>query len=153
MEKVSASLKAPTRSFMEISTMGSSRGKDNYILPLETIILGNLDLIKNKVAEYIIGQEKRAMFMKDNSRLAKEMAKELFGGVMEAGMKDNLETESKADGEFYIARVGIDNMRETGTMVCLTGREFNFSRMGNVMREHSNKTNFMEKVFSIKMIL
>ena len=78
--------------------MGNLRGRDNYILPQEIIILDNLDLIKNKAAEYIIGLVKRAMFTKVSSRLVREMEREPSGGVMEVGIKGNLETGYKVGG-------------------------------------------------------
>ena len=153
MEKEFVSLKVHIKSSMEIFIMGSFRGKDNCILRLAIIILGNLDLIKNKAAEFIIGLGKRVMFMKGSSRLVREMEKELFGGVMEAGMKVNSEMECKAAGEFYIVKGVINNMRVTGTMACSMERESSTSRMASGMREHLNKINSMVKVYSIKTTL
>ena len=110
------------------------------------------DLIKNKAAEYIIGLEKKVMCMKDNLKLEKETEKEHSGGVTEAGMKDNLETEFNLDGEFYIERVDIDNMKEIGIMVCSMEKVFNTLKMDKDMKELLNKINSTDRVYSIKMI-
>ena len=153
MEKVFAFLKAHIKSSMEIFIMGNLRGRDNYILPQEIIILDNLDLIKNKAAEYIIGLVKRAMFTKVSSRLVREMEREPSGGVMEVGIKGNLETEYKVGGGFCIVKEDIDNTREIGIMECLTEKEYSIFRTVSAMREPSNKTNSMEKEYSTKTTL
>ena len=80
------------------------------------------------------------------------MAEELFGGVTEAGMRANLEMECKVDGVPYIERVETVSIKAIGTMECLTERELNTSRMGKGIREHSNKINFMDRVYFTKTI-
>jgi hypothetical protein len=109
-------------------------------------------LIKNKAAESIIGQAKKVMSMKDNSKQVKEMEGEHFGGVMEVGIKDNLGMESKVAGVFYIVKVVTDNMKEIGITECLMEKVFNTLKMAKGMKEHLKKINSMVKEYFIKMI-
>jgi len=152
MEKEFVSLKVLIRSFMDNFIMVNWRVKDSYILQLEIIISANLDLIKNKGGVFIIGLGKRVMFMKESLKLGNEMEGEHFGGVMEVGMRVNLEMVCKVDGECYIERVVIESMRAIGTMECLMVKVSNTSRTDKDMRGHLNRTNSMEMVSSIKMI-
>jgi len=76
---------------MENSTMGNWKDKENCILQLEIIMLDNLGSTKRKEEEYIIGLERKVTCMRDNSKEEKGMDEVHFGGVMEVGMRDNLE--------------------------------------------------------------
>lgn len=80
------------------------------------------------------------------------MVVEHSGGQMEAGMKDNLEMEYKVVMVSYIEKVGINNMKDHGTMVCLMVRELNSFKMVKNIKELSSKINSMEKVYSTRMI-
>ena len=136
---------------MASSIMGSSKDKENSILQQGIIILASLDLIRRKEEEYILGQEKKVMFTKENSKLEREMVEALSGGQMVAGIKGISEMEFKADGEFFIEKEGTENTKVTGTTECSMVKAHNTFRMAKDMKALSNKTSSMEKAFSIKM--
>ena len=137
---------------MESSTMVSLKAKENSTLQLETTILASLDLIRSKEEEFITGQEKKAMFIKDNSKQEKEMVEVLSGGQMVAGMKEISETVCKVDGEYSTDKEAIANMKVTGITACLMAKGHSISKTVNDMKAHSSKTNFTEKVYFTKMI-
>lgn len=64
----------------------------------------NLDSIRKKEEVFIHGLGNRVMFMKENLKRERETEKELFGGVMAAGMKVTSEMVFKVDGEFSIEK-------------------------------------------------
>ena len=74
-----------------------------------------------------------------------------FGGPMVAGIKANFEMEFRVDTEFCTGMEDINNMKVHGIMECLMEREHNFSKMGKNMKERLKRTNFMDKVYFIKM--
>ncbi len=152
MEKEFASLKILTKLFMDNFTMVSCRVKDSCILQLGTIILGNLDSIKNKEEVFITGLVRRVMFMRESLKLGNAMEEELSGGVMEVGMRANSEMVFKVDGGYFIDREVTGSMRAIGTMECLTVKVHNTSKTEKDMREHLNRTSSMETVSFIKMI-
>lgn len=152
MEKEFASLKILIRLFMDSSIMASCKVKVSCILLLVTIILDNLDLIKNKEEVFIIGLVKRVMFMRESLKQVNAMEGEPSGGVMEVGMRVNSEMEFKVDGECFIEKEVTENMKATGTMECLTVKVHNTSKTEKDMKEHLNRTSSMEMVSSIKMI-
>lgn len=131
--------------------MGNFKGKESFTLQLVIIILVNLDLIKNKVEEFIIGLVKKVTFMKVSLKLENVMVEALSGGVTEAGMKENSKMEFKVDGVFFIDKEEIDNMKEIGITVCLMEKVLNISKTVSVIKEHSKKINSTDKVSSIKM--
>lgn len=131
--------------------MDNSKVRDSFISQQGIIIWVNSDSIRSKEGESTIGQENKVMFMKDNSRQGSVMGAELFGGAMEVGMKVNLETESKVDGEFSIERGETGNTKEIGTMACLMVREPSTSKMDKDTKAHSKKTSSMEKAYFTKM--
>lgn len=131
--------------------MASWKDKDNCTLQLETSILVNFVLIKNREEVFIIGLVKRVMFIKDNSKVEKEMEEEHFGGVMVAGIKVNLGMEYRVDGEFYIEKVGIKSTKDIGITVCSMAKALNFSKTDNVTKVPLNRINFTVMVFSTKM--
>lgn len=131
--------------------MASWKDKDNCTLQLETSILVNFVLIKNREEVFIIGLVKRVMFIKDNSKVEKEMEEEHFGGVMVAGIKVNLGMEYRVDGEFYIEKVDIKSTKDIGTTVCSMAKALNFSKTDNVTKVPLNRINFTVMVFSTKM--
>ena len=55
--------------------------------------------------ELIIGQENNQMFMKVNLKVEKDMEEEHFGGLMEVGMKDNLNKVFNLDVVVFIDKV------------------------------------------------
>lgn len=131
--------------------MASWKDKDNCTLQLETSILVNFVLIKNREEVFIIGLVKKVMFIKVNSKVEKEMEEEHFGGVMVAGIKVNLGMEYRVDGEFYIEKVGIKSTKDIGITVCSMAKALNFSKTDNVTKVPLNRINFTVMVFSTKM--
>jgi hypothetical protein len=109
-------------------------------------------LIKSKEEEFILGLVNKVMFIKDSSKQEKETAKVLSGGRMVVGMKEILETECKVDGEYFTDKEDIANMKVTGITACLMAKGHNISKTVSDMKEHLNKTNFMEKVYFTKTI-
>jgi len=152
MERVSASSKIHIKLSTDNSIMVSLKVRENFTLQLETTMLVNLDLIKRKVEEFILGLEKKAMFIKDSLRREKEMVEVLFGGQMEAGMKEISEMVFKVDGEFFIEKEGIVNTKVTGIMVCLMEKAPSISKMVSDMKVPLSKISSMVKVYFIKMI-
>jgi hypothetical protein len=136
---------------MEIFIMDSSKVKDSFISQQEIITWVNLDSIRSKEGESTIGQENKVMFMKDSSRQVSVMDAELFGGAMEAGMRANLETESKVDGEFSIGREETGSTKEIGITECSTVRVPNTSKMDKDTKAHLKKTSSTEKAYFTKM--
>jgi hypothetical protein len=132
--------------------MDNWRDKENFTSLLETIILDSSDLIRRRGGESTTGLERKVMFMRVSSRLVSVMERELFGGAMEVGMRDSLEKVCRAAGEFYIAKEGIANMREIGTMACLMARVFSISRTGSDMRALLNKISSTETEYFTRMI-
>lgn len=131
--------------------MASWKDKDNCTLQLETSILVNFVLIKNREEVFIIGLVKKVMFIKVNSKVEKEMEEEHFGGVMVAGIKVNLGMEYRVDGEFYIEKVDIKSTKDIGITVCSMAKALNFSKTDNVTKVPLNRINFTVMVFSTKM--
>lgn len=113
--------------------------------------MANLDLIKKKEEVFIIGQERRATFIRVSLKQARGTVEGPFGGVMEAGMKESLGTVYKVDGEYCIERVEIGNTKETGITECSMVREPNISRTVKDMKELLNKINSMDRAYSTKM--
>ena len=101
--------------------------------------------------DYISGLANNRIFMKDNFKKAKEMEEGRFGGQMVAGIRVSSEMEYKVDMGFYIEKEAIKNIKDHGTMVCLTVKALSISRMEKDMKGLSNKINFMGRVFFIKM--
>ena len=124
----------------------------SYIFQAGTIILGNLNLIKKMEEVYINGQGNSQIFMKASLLKVKEMEEVHFGGLMEVGMKDNLEMEFKVVMVFYIETVVLFNMKDHGIMVCLMEKVFSSFKMDRSMKAPLNKISFMETVYFTKMI-
>lgn len=103
--------------------------------------------------DFINGQENNLIYMKDSLLKVKEMGEELSGGLMEVGIKDNLEMEYKVVTGYYIEMVDMLNIKDLGIMVCLMEKVHNSFRMVKNIKVHSSKINSMEMVYSIKMIL
>jgi hypothetical protein len=101
---------------------------------------------------YINGQESNLIYMKVNLSKAKEMVEVHFGGQMEVGMKVNLGMVYKVVMVYYTEMEELLNIKVLGIMVCLMAKEHNTSKMDKNMKVHSNKINFMEMVYFIKMI-
>jgi len=131
--------------------MDSCKDRENCTLPLETIIWESSDSIRRREGVFITGLEKKAMFMKDNLRQENVMGKELFGGAMAVGMRDNLETVCRADGVSYIVKVVTDNTKETGITACLMAKVSSTLKTDSDTRALSNKTNSMETVYFTRM--
>lgn len=102
--------------------------------------------------EHIIGQENNQTYMKVNLKVEKDMAEVLFGGLMEVGMKASSNKECKVDMDAYIEKEEINNMKVLGIMECSMVKVFNFLKMVNVLKVHSNKINSMVMEFFTKMI-
>ena len=102
--------------------------------------------------DYINGLENSQICIKVNLWKEKGTEEEHFGGLMEAGIKANLEMESKADMEFCIVMEDMLNMKDLGIMECLMEKGHSFLRMDKSMKGLSNKINFTEMVYSLKMI-
>lgn len=100
----------------------------------------------------INGQANNQTCIKDSFWKGKEMVEEHFGGQMVVGMKDNLETEYKVGMESYIEKEDIHNMKDHGTMECLMGKVFNFSKMVKNMKDPSNRINSTVMVYFISKI-
>jgi hypothetical protein len=132
--------------------MDSWKDKENFTSPLETTIWDSSDLIRRRAGESIIGLERRVTYMRGSLRLVSVTEEELFGGVMEVGMRDSLEMVCRVVGEFCIVREGIANMRVTGTTVCLMVRVFSISRMDSDMRALLNRISSMETEYFTRMI-
>lgn len=124
----------------------------NYIFRAGTIILDNLNLIKKMEEVYINGQGNSQIFMKASLSRVKEMEEVHFGGLMEVGMKDNLEMEFKVVMVFYIETVVLFNMKDHGIMVCLMEKVSSSFKMDRSMKVPLNKISFMETVYFTKMI-
>jgi hypothetical protein len=123
----------------------------NCTLPQETIILDNSGLIKRKEGVFTTGLEKRAMFMKDSLKQESVTVRELFGGAMAVGMRDSSERVYRVAGEYYIAKVVIDNTKEIGIMECLMAKVFSTSKTGSDIRVLSSKISSTETVYFTKM--
>lgn len=74
------------------------------------------------------------------------------GGQMAAGIKDNLEMESKVDMGFYIARLDMFSMRVHGITACSMEKVHSFSKMVRNTKDHSSRTNSMGMAYSTKKI-
>jgi len=133
--------------------MDSLKDMESFTLQQEITILVNLDLIRRKVEEFILGQASKVMYTRANSRLEKETVEELSGGQMVAGTKETLEMEFKVGGEYFIGKEDIDNTRVIGIMVCLMAKVHNTSRTVNAMKVHSNRTSSTVKEYSTKTTL
>ncbi len=131
--------------------MDNLKAKESCTLRPEITTQASLDLTKKKVEESTIGLEKKVTFMKASSRLESVMAEVLFGGLTEAGTKENSEMVCKADGEYFIGKEDIANLKVIGTMACLMVKARNTFRMVNVMKVLSNKTSSTEKACFTKM--
>ncbi len=107
-------------------------------------------MTKRREEVFTPGLEKRVMYMKGSSKQANVMVAELFGGLMEVGIKEISVTVFKVVGECFTVRVDTVNTRVTGTMVCLMEKELNISRMVNVIRVRLSKTSSMGRVFSLR---
>jgi hypothetical protein len=121
-------------------------------LQLVTITLDNLNLIKKKEEEDIIGLENSLMFMKENLKQVKETVEEHFGGLMVAGMKVNSKMVYKVVMGCFIDMEDKFSMKVSGIMECLMEKELNSLKMEKDMKDNLRKINSMEMVFSIKMI-
>ena len=104
------------------------------------------------VEDFINGQAKNPTFMREISRVVKEMEEEHSGGQMAAGMKVNLKKDCKVDKELFIEMEIIRNMKDFGITECLMERVFSSSRMVKGMKEHLSKINSMEMEYSTRKI-
>ena len=93
------------------------------------------------------GQAKNPIYMKESSWRAKEMAGEPSGGRMEAGMKANSETGSKAAMEPFSERAATKSMKVRGTTECSMERGPNSSRTVKNTKDRSSRTNSTETAY------
>jgi len=80
------------------------------------------------------------------------MEKELFGGVMAAGMRVTLEMEFKVDGESSIEREESSSTREIGIMECSTAKELSISKTDSATKALSKRINSTGKAYSTRTI-
>lgn len=143
MEEVFASLKIPIRLSMAIFIMVSLKDRDNSIFQQAITMLDSSDLIKSRVEARIIGPENNSTLMKENSRQAKGMARELSGGPMEVGTKANSGKESNAVTEYSLEKEAIKSMKECGRTVCSMEKELNSLITDKDTKATSKKISFM----------
>lgn len=80
------------------------------------------------------------------------MEEVLFGGQMEAGMKEISKTEFKAVWAYYIEKAETSNIKESGTTACSMAKVPNISTTAKDMKATSSKTNSTEMAYSTKTI-
>lgn len=152
MVKELAIIKILEKQYMAILQMVKWKAKDSYIFQVEIIIQGNSNLIKRKGEEHTFGLDRKKIIMKANLDLEKGMEEELFGGQMEAGMKDNLRKVFKKVLVLFLGEITLNNIKEGGKKELLMDKVNNISKMDKDMKVNSNKISLMAKEFSIKMI-
>lgn len=101
MAKDFAIIKTHKKSSMVSSKMGSWKEWENFIFLVGIITSVSLNSTKKMGEVCINGQENNRIFMKESSWREKETEEAHFGGLMEAGMKANLEMVCRVVMEFY----------------------------------------------------
>ena len=125
--------------------------KVNCISQQEITIWVNSNSIKNKGEDHTDGLENNKTHMKDSSKEEKEMEEVHFGGLMAVGMKVTLKMVYNVEMEFFIGKVVIQNIKESGKMECFKEKVFNSLIMEKDTKVYSRKISFMEMESSIKM--
>lgn len=152
MEKVFAIIKIPKRLFLGNLKMGSLKVWENFISSVEIITLENSNLIRKMGGECTNGQGNSLIYIRVSLSKVNEMGEVHSGGLMEVGMKGNLEMEYRAVMGFFIEKAGIFNMKAHGTMECLMVKVPNSLKTAKDTKDHSNKTNFTVMVYFSKKI-